>query len=250
MTEVESFYKNWRSLLSTNTADNEEFQWSTSQINEKLGAVQLDVQDLEDTVAIVEQHPTKFSLAPNELAERKRFIVSVRQRMQEITADMTSPTTRGKMEKDKREVRPVPRRPRVGGPERKGLTARANDADAAPTGAADGAHRPLCGPRRGQRPSTPVTAHATRRCAITRPLLTRTVPSWCAHQQCSGAAPRGDVRGGLAGECLTWLDRPRDRAGRFAEVLAHRAPGRACGSGRRVRVATQVAGRRHWQRAG
>jgi hypothetical protein len=40
------------------------------------------VQDLEDTVAIVEQHPGKFALAAAELAERKRFIASVRLRLQ------------------------------------------------------------------------------------------------------------------------------------------------------------------------
>ena len=82
MAEVDALYTNWRTLLAGDTANNDEFTWTAGEINEKLKAVQPDIQDLEDTVAIVEQHPTKFSLAANELTERKRFISSVKQRIQ------------------------------------------------------------------------------------------------------------------------------------------------------------------------
>ena len=82
MTEVEALFTNWKSLLSGDTANNDEFSWTAGEINEKLKSVQPDIQDLEDTVAIVEQHPTKFSLAAGDLADRKRFIASVKQRAQ------------------------------------------------------------------------------------------------------------------------------------------------------------------------
>jgi hypothetical protein len=161
MSEVDALFRNWQRLLAGDTAGPsaaaDEFAWTAGELAERVRGVGPDVQDLEDTVAIVEQHPGKFALAAAELAERKRFIASVRLRLQvharaytqrererqkglhlcahrplgapcrpeqcvqacdrlctgahglwhsqEITNELNSPTTRGKLEKDKREVR-------------------------------------------------------------------------------------------------------------------------------------------------
>jgi len=135
MQEMEALYKSWQGLLAANTANNDEFEWTTNQINSKLVTVEPDLQDLEATVAIVEQNPHRFNLPPNELLERKQFIINTRRRLQvrgrmalkagastvltlglahvtwrhagpqDIVADMNSSTTKGKIEKDKREVR-------------------------------------------------------------------------------------------------------------------------------------------------
>jgi len=82
MQEMEALYKSWQGLLATNTANNDEFEWTTNQINSKLVTVEPDLQDLEATVAIVEQNPHRFNLPPNELLERKQFITNTRRRLQ------------------------------------------------------------------------------------------------------------------------------------------------------------------------
>merc|ERR1711998_741094 len=83
--EIGCIFKKWQELLdNTNTAENDEFEFTTRELNDNLGSIEEDLQALEETVRIVEHHQQKFGLGEDDLQQRKQFIFSVRKRIQEI----------------------------------------------------------------------------------------------------------------------------------------------------------------------
>eukprot|EP00999_Lentomonas_sp_LEN2_P001777 NODE_288_length_1715_cov_36.452771_g259_i0.p1 GENE.NODE_288_length_1715_cov_36.452771_g259_i0~~NODE_288_length_1715_cov_36.452771_g259_i0.p1 ORF type:complete len:255 (-),score=45.26 NODE_288_length_1715_cov_36.452771_g259_i0:304-1068(-) len=104
MLTIEQLYKNWKALLQkTNTSQNQEFKWTVDELNTSLKNVEWDLQDLDETISIVESNPHKFQLDPSELNAQKKFITNTRDRTNSIRNDMNSATTKSKMEKDVRD---------------------------------------------------------------------------------------------------------------------------------------------------
>ena len=51
---VTTLYDRWQELLkSSNTAQNDEFKWTTSQIRNGIKSIEWDLQDLEETIDIL-----------------------------------------------------------------------------------------------------------------------------------------------------------------------------------------------------
>jgi len=103
--EIGGIYSRWKELLeNTNTAENDEFEFTTRELTDHLGSIEDDLKALEETVSIVERHQQKFGLEDSDLAQRKQFITDVRNRVREIRSKIDSPTTQAKIDRDRRAV--------------------------------------------------------------------------------------------------------------------------------------------------
>ena len=102
---VQELYRRWQDLLNnTNSSNKEEFNWTSNEIKNNIRSVEWDLEDLEETIGIVESNPNKFTLAKDEIENRKGFIKSVRRTIQGIKEDVNNPEVKAKVEKNNRHV--------------------------------------------------------------------------------------------------------------------------------------------------
>jgi hypothetical protein len=80
VTVVIDLHKRWQEL-STNGKRGDEFEWTSGELLSGLRSIEWDLQDLEDTVSIVEGNREKFQLEESELQERKGFIETTRRQI-------------------------------------------------------------------------------------------------------------------------------------------------------------------------
>jgi len=72
----------------------EEQEWSATELKNSLRSIEWDLEDLEDTVQIVEKNPTKFRIDGAELAVRKGFIDTTREEVKLMKEKITNPGTK------------------------------------------------------------------------------------------------------------------------------------------------------------
>ena len=102
---VQELYKRWKDLLSNpNTVGKEEYNWTVNEIKNSIRSVEWDLEDLEETIGIVESNPNKFTLAPNDINDRKHFIRETRKNIQTIKDEINSPETKSRLENGTRQV--------------------------------------------------------------------------------------------------------------------------------------------------
>jgi len=102
---VTTLYDRWQELLrNTNTAQNDEFKWTTSQIKNGIKSIEWDLQDLEETIGIVEGNRQRFKLDIGEVESRKAFITETKATIKKMKDDLNNVTTKGKIENDNRSV--------------------------------------------------------------------------------------------------------------------------------------------------
>eukprot|EP01113_Clastostelium_recurvatum_P004739 TRINITY_DN1208_c0_g1_i2.p1 TRINITY_DN1208_c0_g1~~TRINITY_DN1208_c0_g1_i2.p1 ORF type:complete len:251 (-),score=44.44 TRINITY_DN1208_c0_g1_i2:72-824(-) len=102
---VTALYKRWRELLeTTNTANNDEFKWTTNELKSGIKSIEWDLQDLDDTISIVESNRQKFKLEQQEVENRKKFINDTKSTIKRMKEDLQAASTKGKQEHDKREA--------------------------------------------------------------------------------------------------------------------------------------------------
>jgi len=100
---LRSLHARWQVLLkSPNTAENVEFEWATNQLREGVSNIELDLQELEDTIRIVENNRQRFKLDQVELDARKKIINETQQVIRKIKEDLDNVQTKRKMESDQR----------------------------------------------------------------------------------------------------------------------------------------------------
>ncbi|XP_051980416.1 syntaxin-6 isoform X2 [Xyrauchen texanus] len=99
MTEVQkavnnaqALHQRWTELLQEpGVASKEEVDWTTNELRNSLRSIEWDLEDLDETISIVEANPKKFNLDVMELAKRKAFITSTRQTVKDMKELMASP---------------------------------------------------------------------------------------------------------------------------------------------------------------
>ncbi|KAI5700666.1 hypothetical protein M8J76_002110 [Diaphorina citri] len=80
--KTRSLYKRWLELKEETYASNilrDELEWTTTELRNSLRSIEWDLEDLEDTISIVERNPSKFSIGNRDLASRKLFIDHTRE---------------------------------------------------------------------------------------------------------------------------------------------------------------------------
>ncbi|KAF6716872.1 Syntaxin-6 [Oryzias melastigma] len=91
---AQSLHHRWRELLQGGSgASKEEIDWTTNELRNSLRSIEWDLEDLDETVSIVESNPKKFNLDAAELSKRKAFITSTRHMVREMKEQMSSPGT-------------------------------------------------------------------------------------------------------------------------------------------------------------
>ncbi|XP_018582222.1 syntaxin-6 [Scleropages formosus] len=89
---AQSLHQRWSELLQDPaTASKEEVDWTTNELRNSLRSIEWDLEDLDETISIVESNPRKFNLDTLELNKRKAFIASTRQTVKEMKDSMSSP---------------------------------------------------------------------------------------------------------------------------------------------------------------
>lgn len=102
---AQGLHQRWMELLQDpGGATKEEVDWTTNELRNSLRSIEWDLEDLDETISIVEANPKKFNLDAMELAKRKAFITSTRQTVKELKDHMTSPTAISGSERKNRQT--------------------------------------------------------------------------------------------------------------------------------------------------
>nr|XP_019962876.1 PREDICTED: syntaxin-6 [Paralichthys olivaceus] len=89
---AQSLHHRWSELLQQGGgASKEEMDWTTNELRNSLRSIEWDLEDLDETISIVESNPKKFNLDTGELSKRKAFITSTRHTVKEMKEQLSSP---------------------------------------------------------------------------------------------------------------------------------------------------------------
>lgn len=103
--KVQSMHDEWRRLLhSENTAKSVRFQELHSEIAGELHQLDFDLQDITETIRMVEDNRAKFKFDDAEVASRREFVKASRGAVKDIKDSITSRQALGKIEVDKRQA--------------------------------------------------------------------------------------------------------------------------------------------------
>uniref|UniRef100_A0A3P8X531 Syntaxin 10 n=1 Tax=Cynoglossus semilaevis TaxID=244447 RepID=A0A3P8X531_CYNSE len=83
LSRAHGLYTRWEELLQDGTqVSRDELDWSANELRNCLRAIDWDLEDLSETISIVESNPGKFRLGDNELQERRDFVDRTRKAVQ------------------------------------------------------------------------------------------------------------------------------------------------------------------------
>lgn len=92
-----ALFHRWCELSSdTPHSYKEEYDWTTNELRNCLRSIEWDLEDLEETISIVERNSKKFKIGTNELTNRKEFVENTRTSVKDMRERMTTPKTKGK----------------------------------------------------------------------------------------------------------------------------------------------------------
>ncbi|XP_044851698.1 syntaxin-10 isoform X1 [Mauremys mutica] len=98
-------YERWCELLQeTHVVSTEEFDWTTNELRNSLRSIEWDLEDLEETIGIVESNPRKFRIEASELTERRAFVRQMRDSVKEMRDHISSPSALAFAERKNREM--------------------------------------------------------------------------------------------------------------------------------------------------
>ena len=79
LSNAQGLYSRWQGLLDDSAkAGGQECEWVANELRNVLKSIEWDLEDLTETVNIVESNPGKFRLSPQEIEQRKGFIYGTR----------------------------------------------------------------------------------------------------------------------------------------------------------------------------
>ncbi|XP_062990559.1 syntaxin-6 isoform X2 [Elgaria multicarinata webbii] len=102
---AQGLFQRWSELLQDpSTATREEIDWTTNELRNNLRSIEWDLEDLDETISIVEANPRKFNLDAAELGVRKAFITSTRQVVRDMKDQMSNTSVQALAERKNRQV--------------------------------------------------------------------------------------------------------------------------------------------------
>lgn len=92
---VKNLFSKWRELQETGTrSSQEELEYTTNELRNSLRSIEWDLEDLEETVGIVEKNPRKFKISDYELQERRNFVEKTKASVRDMKNQLSSPSRR------------------------------------------------------------------------------------------------------------------------------------------------------------
>ncbi|EDO43377.1 predicted protein [Nematostella vectensis] len=105
VTNVQGLYTRWQDLLNDpRTVGKDEYNWTTNELRNNIRSIEWDLEDLDETIGIVEANPRKFNMDPAELNTRKSFVKQTRDSINSIKDHMNSPVAKTKVENSSRDA--------------------------------------------------------------------------------------------------------------------------------------------------
>ncbi|XP_017106333.1 syntaxin-6 isoform X1 [Drosophila bipectinata] len=86
LNKTRGLYLRWRELGESGGA---EVEWTTTELRNSLRSIEWDLEDLEDTISIVEKNPSKFRIDNRELSSRRHFIDNTRDEVKQMKDKMS-----------------------------------------------------------------------------------------------------------------------------------------------------------------
>ena len=89
--KTRGLFERWKNCSDNNSfldknRQSEEREWASTELKNALRSIEWDLEDLEDTVNIVEKNPTKFRIDVAELEVRKKFILQTKEEVRIMKA--------------------------------------------------------------------------------------------------------------------------------------------------------------------
>jgi syntaxin 6 len=108
MNNLSDLHEKWKSLLNNPaTVGREEYNLTTSELRNSVRSIEWDLEDLEETIQIVEGNQRKFNLTSEEIENRKTFVKQTKQNLDEIKVSINSPAAQAKVQSSNRQVQIV-----------------------------------------------------------------------------------------------------------------------------------------------
>ncbi|XP_064650310.1 syntaxin-6-like [Lineus longissimus] len=102
---AQGLYQRWCELVDDpNVVSKEEYDWTANELRNSLRSIDWDLEDLEETISIVEKNPKKFRIEDYELVERKKFVAQTKKTVQDMRDHMASPKVRAKEDRRNRQT--------------------------------------------------------------------------------------------------------------------------------------------------
>jgi len=80
LTKSRNYYQRWSDFQDDpNCGTKEELDWTTTELRNGLRSIEWDLEDLEETIGIVENNPKKFKLDETEINNRRKFITQTKE---------------------------------------------------------------------------------------------------------------------------------------------------------------------------
>lgn len=103
--KVRTLYSRWQELLNDpSKAGGDEYNWTTNELKNNIRSIEWDLEDLDETIGIVEANPRKFNMELSELNKRKLFVKQTRDDIGSIKEHLNSPQAASRIENSTRTV--------------------------------------------------------------------------------------------------------------------------------------------------
>ncbi|XP_040152797.1 syntaxin-6 [Anopheles arabiensis] len=90
LNKTRGLYIRWRELNDAHSGGSTaEADWTTTELKNSLRSIEWDLEDLEDTISIVEKNPSKFKIDNRELSSRRYFIDATRDEVKSMKDRMS-----------------------------------------------------------------------------------------------------------------------------------------------------------------
>uniref|UniRef100_A0AAG5D9F6 t-SNARE coiled-coil homology domain-containing protein n=1 Tax=Anopheles atroparvus TaxID=41427 RepID=A0AAG5D9F6_ANOAO len=90
LNKTRGLYIRWRELNDAHSGGSTaEADWTTTELKNSLRSIEWDLEDLEDTISIVEKNPSKFKIDNRELSSRRHFIDATRDEVKSMKDRMS-----------------------------------------------------------------------------------------------------------------------------------------------------------------
>ncbi|XP_016422206.1 syntaxin-10-like [Sinocyclocheilus rhinocerous] len=105
LSKAQGLFERWEELLQEEApVSRDELDWSTNELRNCLRAIDWDLEDLHETISIVEANPGKFRLGEPELQERQEFVERTRKSVQLMKEQLSSPSAVAQAEKKNKQA--------------------------------------------------------------------------------------------------------------------------------------------------
>lgn len=90
MNKTRGLYLRWQEISKAPTIPNSpEVEWTSTELRNALRSIEWDLEDLEDTISIVEKNSSKFKIDNKEICDRRSFIEATKQEVKVMKGKMS-----------------------------------------------------------------------------------------------------------------------------------------------------------------